>query len=54
VKPSDSVGRLLTGVLGYSLQANAKTVEGEQHPDRDAQFHHTISAWSALSGTPMQ
>jgi hypothetical protein len=24
--------------LGYSLQANRKTVEGKQHPDRDAQF----------------
>ena len=23
---------------GYSLQANAKTLEGAQHPDRDAQF----------------
>jgi Rhodopirellula transposase DDE domain len=23
---------------GYSLQANAKTIEGGQHPDRDAQF----------------
>jgi hypothetical protein len=23
---------------GYSMQANAKTVEGKQHPDRDAQF----------------
>jgi hypothetical protein len=33
-----SVGRLLTGSLEYSLQANAKTVEGMQHPDRDAQF----------------
>jgi transposase len=26
--------------LGYSLQANAKTVEGKQHPDRDAQFQY--------------
>ena len=23
---------------GYSLQANSKTLEGAQHPDRDAQF----------------
>ncbi|GAA1022845.1 hypothetical protein Aple_086540 [Acrocarpospora pleiomorpha] len=23
---------------GFSLQANAKTLEGRQHPDRDAQF----------------
>ena len=35
-----SVGRLLTGPLEYSLQANAKTVEGAQHPDRDAQFRY--------------
>jgi hypothetical protein len=25
---------------GYSLQANEKTREGAQHPDRDAQFEH--------------
>jgi len=25
---------------GYSLQANAKTVEGTNHPDRNAQFEH--------------
>jgi hypothetical protein len=35
-----SVARLLTGPLDYSLQANAKTVEGRQHPDRDAQFRY--------------
>jgi predicted ArsR family transcriptional regulator len=32
---------------GYSLQANKKTREGGQHPDRDAQFEHinqTVSA----------
>ena len=34
-----SVNRLLHG-LGYSLQANRKTLEGRQHPDRDAQFRH--------------
>lgn len=33
-----SVGQLLHQ-MGYSLQATAKTVEGAQHPDRDAQFH---------------
>jgi hypothetical protein len=33
------VGELLAE-LGYSLQANAKTREGKQHPDRDAQFRH--------------
>jgi transposase len=26
--------------LGYSLQANCKTVEGNQHPDRNAQFEY--------------
>ncbi|HVD85366.1 MAG TPA: ISAzo13 family transposase [Bradyrhizobium sp.] len=30
--------RSLLGVLGYSLQANRKTREGTNHPDRDAQF----------------
>ncbi len=25
---------------GFSLQANAKTIEGRQHPDRDAQFRY--------------
>jgi transposase len=25
---------------GYSLQGNAKTLEGKQHPDRDAQFNY--------------
>ncbi len=33
----DTVGRLLKED-GYSLQGNAKTVEGKQHPDRDGQF----------------
>jgi hypothetical protein len=37
------VGRLLKD-LGFSLQANAKTREGRQHPDRDAQFHHINDA----------
>jgi hypothetical protein len=32
-----TVAQLLRG-LGYSLQANVKTREGRQHPDRDAQF----------------
>src|SRR6266567_1340728 len=26
--------------MGYSLQANTKTLEGRQHPDRNAQFEH--------------
>ena len=35
---ASTVATLLTGELGYSLQGNAKTIEGKQHPDRDAQF----------------
>ncbi len=27
-------------MLGYSLQANKKTIEGTSHPDRDQQFNH--------------
>ena len=34
-----TVNRLLHD-MGYSLQSNRKTVEGRQHPDRDAQFGH--------------
>jgi hypothetical protein len=34
-----TVGAML-GTLGYSLQATKKTLEGEAHPDRDAQFRH--------------
>jgi transposase len=34
-----TVGRLLKGE-GFSLQANVKTLEGAQHPDRDAQFRY--------------
>ena len=29
---------------GYSLQGNRKTEEGEEHPDRDAQFRHINAA----------
>ena len=35
---SDFVVRRLLDERGYSLQANVKTAEGGQHPDRDAQF----------------
>ena len=33
----ETVARLLRA-QGFSLQANAKTIEGNQHPDRDGQF----------------
>lgn len=45
------VGRTLVSELlddmGYSLQANRKTREGDSHPDRDGQFHHINAAVSA-------
>ena len=34
----------LLHALGYSLQGNAKQLEGKQHPDRDAQFRHINAA----------
>ncbi len=48
------VARLLHEA-GYSLQGNAKTVEGNQHADRDAQFghiHDTVGEYSA-AGDPV-
>lgn len=40
IRVSDkTIGKLLHE-MGYSLQATKKTVEGEQHPDRNAQFEH--------------
>lgn len=36
---ADTVADLLREE-GFSLQANAKTLEGKQHPDRDAQFRY--------------
>jgi len=43
----NTVGRLLRS-CGYSLQANRKTLEGKQHPDRDAQFRHISRRVSAF------
>jgi len=37
------VGELLHD-MGYSLQANRKTLEGTDHPDRDARFAHLNAA----------
>jgi Rhodopirellula transposase DDE domain len=42
------VGRLLKA-QGYSLQANAKVIEGNQSPDRNAQFEHI----NAVVGTAL-
>jgi len=40
---------------GYSLQSNRKTEEGEDHPDRDAQFRHinTQVKRALAKGTPV-
>ena len=41
--------------LGYSLQANRKTKEGQDHPDRDAQFediNHQVRAFQ-VEGQPV-
>jgi hypothetical protein len=43
------VGDLLKG-LGYSLQATRKTLEGADHPDRDAQFEHINAQAQAFQG----
>jgi transposase len=37
-----AVGNVLRS-MGYSLQGNRKTLEGTQHPDRDAQFRYISS-----------
>jgi hypothetical protein len=50
-----TVGRCLRA-MGYSLQANVKTIEGdEQHPDRDDQFRYIngqVASWMR-SGEPV-
>jgi hypothetical protein len=49
-----TVARLLKD-HDYSLQGNAKTIEGKQHPDRDAQFHYLNDQVSAFlaAGLPV-
>jgi hypothetical protein len=52
---SASLVQRLLHEAGYSLQGNAKTVEGKQNPDRDAQFRHihdTAAAFLA-AGDPV-
>lgn len=48
------VGELLRE-QGYSLQANSKSVEGKQHPDRDGQFEHinTLAKRFLKAGDPV-
>src|SRR5947199_1840342 len=40
---ADTAGKLLHE-QGFSLQGNAKTIEGRQHPDRDGQFRYISGA----------
>ena len=49
-----TVGRCLHD-MDYSLQANVKSLEGRQHPDRDAQFRHINAQVKAFlrSGDPV-
>jgi transposase len=51
---ADTVGRLLRA-QGYSLQRTAKTLEGRQHPDRDAQFRYISeqAATQLAAGQPV-
>ena len=45
----------LLAAAGYSLQGNAKTIEGKQHPDRDAQFRYINAQVTAFQddGSPV-
>ena len=52
---SASLIQRLLHEAGYSLQGNAKTLEGHQHADHDAQFRHihdTVTAYTA-AGAPV-
>jgi DDE family transposase/DDE superfamily endonuclease len=46
---ADTVGDLLRAE-GFSLQGNAKTIEGTRHPDRDAQFRYISEQVKAHQG----
>jgi len=45
-----TVGGLLRE-QGFSLQGNARTIEGTRHPDRDAQFRYINGQVTAFQGT---
>src|SRR5712672_399408 len=47
---ADTVGDLLRAE-GFSLQGNAKTIEGTRHPDRDAQFRYISEQAGAHQAT---
>ena len=46
---ADTVGDLLREE-GFSLQGNAKAIEGQRHPDRDAQFRYISEQVKAHQG----
>jgi pterin-4a-carbinolamine dehydratase len=47
---ANTVGKLLTDVLGFSRQVNRKADEGSHHPDRNAQFEHINAKIVAAQG----
>jgi transposase len=47
---SDSTVRRLLHAAQYSLQGNRKTREGNQHPDRNAQFEHVNAMVRSFQG----
>ena len=47
---ADTVGDLLRAE-GFSLQGNAKSIEGKRHPDRDAQFRYINEQVKGHQGT---
>ena len=49
-KVSADTVRDLLHEQGFSLQGNAKTIEGSQHPDRDAQFRYISEQATAHHG----
>ena len=51
---SDTIGRIIKSE-GYTLQANKKSREGKQHPDRNAQFEYinTIAKRFIKQGAPV-
>ena len=44
----DAIARVLREA-GYSLQGMSRTIEGKQHPDRDAQFRHINEQLAAFA-----
>src|ERR1700685_2909388 len=50
---ADTVGDLLRAE-GFSLQGNAKTIEGQRHPDRDAQFRYINEQVSLTRAPPIR